>query len=81
MGATATDIKALKYSLDGSPWCNVVAKSSINADTLEYSKDGSPWWGHKLQRLWNLFIGSNRVDKMFIGSNEVDAAYVGSVQL
>lgn len=43
--ALPIDVKTLKYSADGSPWCKVVAKSSINPDTLKYSLDGSPWWG------------------------------------
>lgn len=43
--ALPTDVKTLKYSANGSPWCRVTAKSTINPDTLEYSLDGSPWWG------------------------------------
>lgn len=38
-------IQSLQYSLDGSPFCKVMAVSSSTADTLEYSLDGSPWWG------------------------------------
>jgi hypothetical protein len=40
-----TTVLSLDYSMDGSPWCKVVAKAGITPTSLDYSMDGSPWVG------------------------------------
>jgi len=42
---TKTDVQTGQFSLNGSPWINVAANSSIDVNTLEFSLDGSPWNG------------------------------------
>ncbi len=38
-------LKALNYSLDGTPFFRVVL-GNLNPNGLQMSIDGTPWWGH-----------------------------------
>lgn len=42
---TKSQVLTNQYSLRGSPWSRVAAKSGINLDTLEYTLVGAPWYG------------------------------------
>jgi len=41
---TLDQVKALRYSSDGTPWANIVT-GSHDVNTLQYSEDGTPWYG------------------------------------
>jgi len=89
---SADNIKTLSYSLDGSIWCRVTAKSTVIADTLEYSLDGSPWWGVAPASgtttttttglfQWLIYVGAVRISAIYLGATEVTTAYLGSSEL
>lgn len=42
---TKSDVSTMKFSRNGSPWVNVVSKSSIDLGAMAFSLDGSPWFG------------------------------------
>lgn len=78
-----TEIQQLGLSLNGSPFCKITAKPSINADTLEFSLDGSPWWGVGGESggtvpTYKIFAGQTAVTKMYVGSTAVSRGYLGS---
>lgn len=41
---TTSDLSALDYSFDGSPFCQIAGASDVITDGLDYSFDGSPFW-------------------------------------
>ncbi len=48
---TTTQLRTLKYSADGSPFCQITATSNLNVNTTKYSLDGAPWYGTILEAL------------------------------
>lgn len=77
---SSTTVQTLQFSLDGSPWCKVAAKSGIDLDGLGFSLDGSPWWGVEVATgttTWKLYVGVTQITTMYIGSTEATTAYLG----
>ena len=77
-----SELEALSYSFDGSPFCQVSGSSTVTGNGLDYSIDGSPFWfitatpsGYKM------YVGANQVTAMYIGENQVTVAYLGENSL
>lgn len=78
---TITEICRLSFSADGSPWCRITARYSIDLSTLTYSLDGSPWATSCIASVGSslmVFLGTSRITKIFHASTPITAFHIAS---
>ncbi len=46
MAINKDSLATLEFSINGLPYCNIAAHSSIDPSTLAYSIDGLVWYGY-----------------------------------